>query len=337
MNRMIAFSLILAVCWLAGADAFGQRFGGRGRWQGRRPSEMTDADREAMYDRMVEHYLERFAGDYELTDDQSLMVEARLEKLKAAHKAYVEPLREEFTQTGRELREMFHKRWAGEEVDRERMEGLMRRMREMREGSPLMNRDVVTQEVEAMLPTEQVERGRKRAQKRRDDMRRRWEERRGRRGEGRRGDRDGRGERGDRMFSSSRRDRWDRYCDEFKRRYGLDAGQVATADSILREVKEQRDQYMETYQVDFDALRSIEDRDQRFAAYRELSAPTDALFDHLCERLDRVPTRLQKEAGGSMPEFRRRSRSDSRLRRTTTRPADSTTHPASTTTRPAAG
>ena len=158
MKKTGTFCLILAICWLAGPGALAQRpeRGGR-RWRGPDPFQMTDEDREAMYDRMVGHYQERFVRDYELTDEQGKKVKARLAALKALHRAYAEPLREEFTQMGRELHNLFSQRRAGGDADRERMREIMERMREMREGSPLMNWETVTRQVESLLPAEQVE------------------------------------------------------------------------------------------------------------------------------------------------------------------------------------
>jgi hypothetical protein len=216
------------------------------------------------------------------------------------------------------MRELWDKRRNGEDVDRERMEELMASMRDIREVSPLMNRDYVIEQVEALLPEEQVAQGRARAEKRREEWRQRFEERRAE-GFGRRG---GRGRDG-----ASESDRWDRYYDDFKERYNLDAPQLATADSIVREMKAERDIYMAKHKADFDGLESIEDRRERYEKSRELSAPMDDLFKRLRQRLDGILTRSQRVEGGEMPSFWDRDRSSSRRRGPSSRPAGATTRP----------
>ena len=129
-------------------------------------------------------------------------------------------------------------------------------------------------------------------------------------------DRDGR----DGRFSFGRGDPWDRYVDDFTQRYQFDAAQQATAQSILRELKQERDMYREVRRDDFDALRNIDDWRARREAYGKLNEPIDQIYDQLKNRLARIPTSAQIRAEEQS--------------RPTSQPADATSRPAGSTSRP---
>jgi hypothetical protein len=191
-----------------------------------------------------------------------------------------------------------------DEAIEQQMRDLSDKMRRMFTESPLLNRDNVTETVESILPADQVKAGNDRREERRERMREEWEQRREQFGNrfGGRGndDNDGPGGRG-----GPRGDRWDNYVQDFSRRHNLDETQASTADSLLRDLKGQRDTYLESHASDLEAVREIEDRQARRDRYEELNAPVESLFESLQTKLDQIPTAAQKaEAESRRPTSR---------------------------------
>ena len=307
--RKLSLAAIVLAVGVASMPAAGQDRGGRSfRW-GDRPAEPTPEQRREMYDRVAEYQLEHFTSDYELTPDQQERVRARLEDLKAQQWRYAEPLQQEFQDLRRQMHEAFSRRGEGGQIDEARMTALRERMRELWSGSPLMNPDRAAAAIEPLLPADQVEKGRQRQAQRRaereqrhEQMWQRWrdQDRRGRFGVG--------------------GDPWDRYVADFTRLYQLDQAQQAIAQSILNELKQQRDAYRESRRQEYEAARDIEDRQARREAYERLTEPMDRLFEQLKDRLMRIPTFAQRSAAEpAVPA---------------SQPAVAATQPANTTTSP---
>ncbi len=252
----------------------GQRGGGRGEWFGRFSAE----DQGELYNRMVDRYAEQFTRQYELNETQQLQVKGRLQALKVQQEGYSAPFRDEMRKLGEEAREIRRARESGQPVDDARSRQIWQRFSEIRRGSPLMDFSKVTSEVESMLPAEQVEKGRARAQN------------------------EGRG-----FQRRGGQDAWRRYLERFADRFKLDAAQRATAESVFRTQNEQRERYRQAHKAEFAALDQIQERDERFKKQQELNQPVQTLFAELRSKLDQIPTAAQKAAAPPEPE-RRRSR-----------------------------
>ena len=326
-KQITVLFLLVAVGWVASPAAWAQMRGGRmrgGPRGGRGPMTLTPEQRAEMYDRVAEHHLRHYTEDYELTDEQRETVRQKLDELKAAQREYAEPRMEEFRALREEMSEMWRNRRSDEPIDENRMDEIRDRMRSLWEESPLMNRERAAGAIEPLLPAEQVEKAHQRQEQRRAE----WEQRRAeweaRRGEFRRRGGEDRGDRGRGGFGRGfgRGDSWDRYLETFSQRYELDESQRVTADSILRTLKEQRNAHRAAHEVDYQALRDVDDREQRRTKYEELNAPVDKLFEELRERLMKLPTSAQMAAAEA--------------RQPTSRPAEAvTSRPARATSRPA--
>ena len=86
---------------------------------------------------------------------------------------------------------------------------------------------------------------------------------------------------------------WEQYVRDFTRTYKLDAAQQATAESVLREVKERRTTYEQAHRLDFDSARKGSSK-----SLEELNKPVVAMFDELKLRLMRIPSSAQRQAAG---------------------------------------
>lgn len=157
---------------------------GRDGRSGGRPSTSTPEDRERFYDHMVERYMDRIGRNYELTEAQKPLVRAQLDQLKTQQRAFSEPRRQEFESLRQEMHQLHENARAGGQYDQQRGREISDRMRGMWQEAPLFNPQRVTEQVEKLLPPDQVERGRAKAkaedrgwEQRRDEMRRRWQER----------------------------------------------------------------------------------------------------------------------------------------------------------------
>lgn len=283
--------MILLIGGVTAAPALGQFRGGRRSGRRGGPREMAPERRQEMYDHVAERHLAHCTEFYELTTDQQEAVRARLDELKVEQQKYAEPIREEMRELRYEMIELYRNRQDdGEEVDEARRTEIRDRMRAIWEGSPLMNSDRAAKAIESLLPPEQVAKGRQRRaehDREREQRSEQWRQRRGERG--RDGDRDGR--EGSRR--SRRGDPWDRHVQEFTERYQLDSAQQQTAQSILRELKQERDAYRELHREEFEAVRQIEDNRKRWDAAGKLNEPLDQLYEQLQARLMKTPTVAQ--------------------------------------------
>jgi hypothetical protein len=131
---------------------------------------------------MVERYIERYSRNYELNDQQKDQVRARLEEIKTRQRAFSEEHWGEFQAMRQEFWQL---RSSGGEPDPQKFGELRERFDALRRESPLFNDDRVAENVEQLLPPEQVEAGRARRQaesaeweQRREERRQEWEQRR---------------------------------------------------------------------------------------------------------------------------------------------------------------
>ncbi|UCD29994.1 MAG: hypothetical protein JSV03_05830 [Planctomycetota bacterium] len=313
---------VLVVLWLSAPLAYAQGPGDR-NWG--RLGESFFADPEVLenrIDRSVERYIERFTSRYDLNDKQVEQVRNRLEELKADELIHVELYREERQLLGEELRELWKKRNAGEEIDTERMREIFDQLRKIWRDSPLLNSFHATSEVEKLLPADQVAKGRERREKSIREFQKRQEERMWLR----------RVEQG-RLQGSGDRDWWDRHVEIFIDKYRLDSFQQSSAYSILRTLKQERDRYRESKLDEYKEALKIDNPDQRSVRMSKLNKPIDGLFEELNKRLNRIPTAAQKElvskSLSTRPAQSQPASSSSRPSGVTTQPAHVDTQPAS--------
>ena len=97
-------------------------------------------------------------------------------------------------------------------------------------------------------------------------------------------------------------DEWSAYVDAFIKRYQLDEGQQSAARRILRTLQDQRDQYMRRHKSKLEeveqhraAATTDEAREKVADEARRLQEPIDRMFENLKERLDKLPTRKQRQ------------------------------------------
>lgn len=96
-------------------------------------------------------------------------------------------------------------------------------------------------------------------------------------------------------------DAWDRYVEDFIRKYGLSAEQAEKCRSMLREAKDARSQHYSRRAGEYKRLREMKletegDRRIAKAQLERLSRPVDRLFEALKARLEKVPSQKQREA-----------------------------------------
>jgi hypothetical protein len=260
----------------------------------------------------VDRYLSSFKSTYDLDAEQLKQVRDRLEQLKVKELEYIEIFGEKRRKLGSELYELWHKRRNDEEVDGERMRELMEELGRIRRNSPLMSWDNATGEIEKLLPTEQVAKGRQRMEERRRDYEQRRDDMRWL----------NKVERGLRA-DPSEKDSWDRYLEDFVRKFQLDDSQQSTALSILRTFKQRRDAYRESRRDEYKALLSLEDFNKRDKQLESLRGPVNRLFSDLQTKLERIPTSAQKALV---------LRTSPKLAQT--QPAESSTQPSGSATQP---
>ncbi|UCG16651.1 MAG: hypothetical protein JSV19_01175 [Phycisphaerales bacterium] len=108
----------------------------------------------------------------------------------------------------------------------------------------------------------------------------------------------------DRVISGSL-EWWDGYVESFIKNYELDAGQITTARSILKELKERAAAYQETHKDDLArveaelaAARKANDPDKINRAeqeFRKLKSFMEPLFEELKTRLSKIPRPAQRQ------------------------------------------
>lgn len=105
--------------------------------------------------------------------------------------------------------------------------------------------------------------------------------------------------------ASRPKDEWELYVDRFIEKYDLTLEQQQAARQTLATLQQQRDQWLRRRAADFDrvarALREADDDARKAAAdeFERLNAPVERLFTQLKERLDKLPTRAQRQAAGA--------------------------------------
>lgn len=163
------------------------RDGGRGGWPGGRggPPNSTPQQREEMYNRVLQYQFDRLTRTYELNNQQQQQVREHLEGVKNQQLATADQRRQQYESIRNEMHQLWENRRSGSDADRQRTRELFEQMRQMREQSPLFNPGRVLDDIEKLLPAEQAARGRAQwnndeadRDRRRDEMRQRWTERR---------------------------------------------------------------------------------------------------------------------------------------------------------------
>lgn len=240
-------------------------------------------------EQMLDWQMRMFTDTYDLTNDQQAEVREKLARLYKQDEAGREQRRQQMEEIGGQMRDLWRNRQDGRPVDEAKMRELREQMRKVWESSPL-NWEKVTQEVESLLPAEQVEKGRRTREDRMAQMRERFAQ-----NQGRRDNNDGQ------FRFSGPRDSWESYVDSFIRRYGLDDAQTATARSILQDCVNRRNQLREKQREELTKINEIEDRQERMTKYQELQKPISELFEELRTRLDQIPTSDQRLRAGPPP------------------------------------
>lgn len=139
---------------------------------------------------------------------------------------------------------------------------------------------------------------------------------------------------------------WDGYVESFMKDYELDAGQITTAQSILKEMKERAAAYRQTHKAEFvetekkaaDALKAADRQKHRAAIEeeRKLSQPIGEMFGELKERLEKIPRPAQRQKFEAKRQAARRGKAPSPTTRQaaervpTTQPAESAKEAAKT-------
>ncbi len=262
--------------------------------------------RDRFYDRTAERYLKDFVDAYALTETQREQVAARLEQLKEEQKTYTQARERESAVLREEMRALSQARRTGEKIDEKRLRELSGKMRALYQDAPLLSPNRVAQEVEKLLPPEQVSQGRPRWETTRQQRLNEW------------GDRLGESREREATVRGAR-DLWPQYVDAFCREFNLDETQKATALSALRDVMQQRDKYLTDHAPEIEAAARASAGEPRREQMAQALAPVNALFEELKTRLDRIPTSSQIES------FRKRA---------ATQPASQPTSRPATATRP---
>ena len=92
------------------------------------------------------------------------------------------------------------------------------------------------------------------------------------------------------------------YVNLFIEAYDLDDKQQAKAESVLEELEDRRDDYQESHEQDFVALRNNRNLEARFRKGEELRAPIEKMYEELKSRLDKIPTTAQRKAAEKATE-----------------------------------
>ena len=104
------------------------------------------------------------------------------------------------------------------------------------------------------------------------------------------------------------KDEWDRYVEDFIRRYKLDDEQKQRAENLLAQQKSRRGSYFARKSADIEALKRMYEEakgDQKKIAlaesrYQKLYEPVDRMFEQLKQKLDKLPTRAQRKAAAEL-------------------------------------
>lgn len=238
------------------------------------------ANTEQVYLKMIDWQVDRFTQIYDLTPQQQNQVRMKLNDLKTSHQVYASPLRGEFYRLAGEYRDLRTRQDNDQPFDRHRLEEVRRRIADLRLGSPWLNVERMRGEIESLLPLDQVEEGHLRL----------MEVERQREAKGL----TNRVSSSDFSRLGSRIDPWNRYVERFIVRFQLTDPQAASARSVLRKIKEERDLYQKAHEKEFTEARRITDPAQRKQQLEKLYAPMDELFQRLKAQLEQLPTDAQR-------------------------------------------
>jgi hypothetical protein len=93
---------------------------------------------------------------------------------------------------------------------------------------------------------------------------------------------------------------WDVYVQDFAARFDLDAAQKTSANSVLTDVKQRAQAYLDSHEEEFKQLRRgpeaapPSEPDVALARRQELAEPLKQLFAELQDRLNNIPTEAQR-------------------------------------------
>ena len=251
----------------------------------------TQAEVATYLDFLARIQLEKAQREYELTPEQTEVVRRRIAQIRVESAEYWREHLAEYQQLRAAMRQ------AGPPPRNDPQAQAAARARflpvsRLRMGEPLQHMRV-RPEIEKLLPPAQIEAYQKRLREDRAAMTRAAE------GPLFDPSRQARSEPGTqalaRFAPNAAFGAWEQYVRLFIRVYDLEETQQATAMSILRELESCRDRYLEERAEALDALRDIEDRQERTRRFAELSAPVQTLFDQLKNRLNEIPTTAQRE------------------------------------------
>jgi hypothetical protein len=102
------------------------------------------------------------------------------------------------------------------------------------------------------------------------------------------------------------KDEWEQYADAFARRFDFTTEQKQEADRQLRTRQRERDEYLRRKAGDFRRIdrgmrdaKTDEERVEAAAAFDRLNEPIEKMFEKLKDKLDRIPTRAQRQRAES--------------------------------------
>jgi len=96
-------------------------------------------------------------------------------------------------------------------------------------------------------------------------------------------------------------DDWDKYVDTTCKKFAFSDAQVIKAQSILKDLRTRAAGYRSSRNEDFAAAERISDAKAKADRKKELSAPIDAFFEELKQRLDNLATLEQRAKASSPP------------------------------------
>ena len=253
------------------------------------PGQYTEAELEAYAELDVRRHVVRLKKAYQLTPEQEKVVRQRLEEMKTAFQSYWKKNQPELKKLI-EQRKLISAGRGYDTLDNQRDE-LRERYNRLIAGHPL-DSNVVNAEIEELLPQDQVAAARERANiasaARLAQLQSPF-------------DLDLATTRPApivqlRDLASNPFRSWRRYINLFINAYDLDDDQQAKAEAILDEFENRRDDYQESHEAEFIALRDTRGLEMRFRKGEELRAPIVKMYEEMLGRLQKIPTATQRQA-----------------------------------------
>ncbi|HOW72681.1 MAG TPA: hypothetical protein PKY77_18940 [Phycisphaerae bacterium] len=253
----------------------------------------TPAELAAYAELQARSHANRLKKEYQLTPDQEKVVRKRLDELKQEYPAYWKKNQAELSKLSGQIKQMSRNRSAPAVA--EQIRELSRRRTRLMTGHPLYA-SVVNEEIESLLPEQQVANAQERQEKNTAERRSLLT-----------------AAIANRTLSlrpsttrpapivqlrsrtSSPFSSWRAYVNLFIDAYDLNDDQQAKAESVLEEFEERRDDYQETHEKDFMALRNTKDLEARFRKGEELRAPIAKMYEEMVSRLEAIPTPAQRK------------------------------------------